>query len=107
MASKATLSTPKTVRRRGWARGSSRYPLPVELPRAPVSGLHLGAPPTAALTAALLGFFVITLDAVVVNVVLPSISRDLGGGVTGLQFEAASLEVVYEFFAGERRGVVT
>jgi len=43
-----------------------------------------GSRPRAALAAALLGFFVITLDAVIVNVVLPSIRRDLGGGVTGL-----------------------
>jgi MFS transporter, DHA2 family, methylenomycin A resistance protein len=41
---------------------------------------------SAALAAALLGFFVITLDAVIVNVVLPSIRQDLGGGVTGLQW---------------------
>ena len=41
---------------------------------------------TFALAAALLGFFVITLDAVIVNVVLPSMQRDLGGGVTGLQW---------------------
>jgi MFS family permease len=39
-----------------------------------------------ALAAALLGFFMITLDAVVVNVALPSIRRDLGGGITGLQW---------------------
>src|SRR4051794_36431190 len=38
------------------------------------------------LTAAVLGFFVITLDAVVVNVALPSIRRELGGGITGLQW---------------------
>jgi MFS transporter, DHA2 family, methylenomycin A resistance protein len=38
------------------------------------------------LTVALLGFFVITLDAVVVNVALPSIRGDLGGGMTGLQW---------------------
>ncbi|MFN2533964.1 MAG: MFS transporter, partial [Pseudonocardiaceae bacterium] len=38
------------------------------------------------LVAAVLGFFVITLDAVVVNVALPSIRRDLGGGITGLQW---------------------
>jgi hypothetical protein len=31
------------------------------------------------LPAAVLGFFVITLDAVVVGVALPSIRRDLGG----------------------------
>jgi MFS transporter, DHA2 family, methylenomycin A resistance protein len=40
----------------------------------------------SALTAALLGFFTVTLDAVVVNVTLPSIRNDLGGGVAGLQW---------------------
>ncbi|MFC5744719.1 DUF2255 family protein [Actinomadura rugatobispora] len=40
----------------------------------------------AAPAAAVLGFFVITLDAVIVNVALPSITRDLGGGITGLQW---------------------
>jgi MFS transporter, DHA2 family, methylenomycin A resistance protein len=40
--------------------------------------------PGAALAAALLGFFVITLDALVVNVALPAIRTDLGGGITGL-----------------------
>lgn len=39
-----------------------------------------------ALSAALLGFFVVTLDAVVVNVTLPDIRADLGGGVAGLQW---------------------
>ena len=38
------------------------------------------------LAAAGLGFFVITLYAVVVNVALPSIRGDLGGGITGLQW---------------------
>ena len=38
------------------------------------------------LAAALLGFFMITLDAVVVNVALPSIRAGLGGGITGLQW---------------------
>src|SRR3954451_8651923 len=42
--------------------------------------------PSSALAAAVLGFFVITLDAVVVNVALPSIRRDLDGGITGLQW---------------------
>jgi EmrB/QacA subfamily drug resistance transporter len=40
----------------------------------------------AALAVAVLGFFVITFDAVVVNVALPSIRRDVGGGITGLQW---------------------
>lgn len=40
----------------------------------------------AALTAALLGFFVVTLDTSVVNVALPAISRDLRAGMSGLQW---------------------
>ena len=40
----------------------------------------------ATLTAAVLGFFMITLDAVVVSIALPSIRDDLGGGITGLQW---------------------
>jgi EmrB/QacA subfamily drug resistance transporter len=38
------------------------------------------------LGAALLGMFVITFDAVVVNVALPSIRDDFGGGISGLQW---------------------
>jgi EmrB/QacA subfamily drug resistance transporter len=38
------------------------------------------------LAAALLGFFVVTLDAVIVNVALPDIRRDLAGGMSGLQW---------------------
>jgi MFS transporter, DHA2 family, methylenomycin A resistance protein len=40
----------------------------------------------ATLAAAVLGFFIVTFDAVVVNVALPSIRRDLGGGISGLQW---------------------
>lgn len=40
----------------------------------------------SALAAAVLGFFMVTLDAVVVNVTLPTIRTDLGGGVAGLQW---------------------
>ena len=42
--------------------------------------------PGAAVAVAVLAFFVVTLDAVVVNVALPSIRDDLGGGVQGLQW---------------------
>jgi len=45
-----------------------------------------GPPPVFALAAAVLGFFVITLDAVVVNVALPSIRQNLAAGMTGLQW---------------------
>ncbi|AAF84574.1 MFS transporter [Xylella fastidiosa] len=40
----------------------------------------------ATLIAVLLGFFVITLDAVVVNVALPTLAHDLGASVDGLQW---------------------
>ncbi|MGR3873432.1 MFS transporter [Streptomyces graminifolii] len=42
--------------------------------------------PALTLTAALLGFALITLDASVVNVALPSIGAALGGGMSGLQW---------------------
>ena len=42
--------------------------------------------PRATLAAALLGFFVITLDAVVVNVALPVMGRELHASVNGLQW---------------------
>ena len=44
----------------------------------------------ATLVAAMLGFFVVTLDAVIVNVALPDIGADLGGGITGLQWVATA-----------------
>jgi MFS transporter, DHA2 family, methylenomycin A resistance protein len=42
--------------------------------------------PVITLAVAFLGFFVVTFDAVVVNVALPTIRQDLGGGITGLQW---------------------
>lgn len=39
-----------------------------------------------ALAAASLGFFIITLDALVVGVALPAIHQDLGGGLRGKQW---------------------
>jgi DHA2 family methylenomycin A resistance protein-like MFS transporter len=51
----------------------------------PLAGAR-GGSPSAALFVSLLGFFVITLDALVVTVALPSIRAELGGGVTGLQW---------------------
>jgi MFS family permease len=38
------------------------------------------------LIAVALGYFMVILDATAVNLALPAISRDLGGGVTGLQW---------------------
>jgi len=45
-----------------------------------------GFGPGFTLAAAVLGFFVVTLDAVVVNVALPAIRSQLGGGISGLQW---------------------
>ncbi|MFJ7949479.1 MFS transporter [Streptomyces sp. NPDC096354] len=61
------------------------------LTASPPRSSKAGAPETnrhasATLAAAVLGFFVITLDATIVNVALPSIRDALGGGITGLQW---------------------
>ncbi|MFF4184305.1 MFS transporter [Streptomyces sp. NPDC001691] len=45
-----------------------------------------GTSPGLTLAASLLGFALITLDASVVNVALPAIGSDLGGGMAGLQW---------------------
>ncbi|HEX6526036.1 MAG TPA: DHA2 family efflux MFS transporter permease subunit [Streptosporangiaceae bacterium] len=47
------------------------------------------------LAAAVLGFFMITLDAVIVNIALPAIRRDLGGGITGLQWVADGYTLMF------------
>jgi DHA2 family methylenomycin A resistance protein-like MFS transporter len=52
----------------------------------PDAGRASGPAPGWSLTAALLGFFVVTLDAVIVNVALPDIGRELAGGLSGLQW---------------------
>jgi len=44
------------------------------------------ARPRASLAVAMLGFFVVALDAQIVNVALPHIRGDLGGGLSGLQW---------------------
>jgi DHA2 family methylenomycin A resistance protein-like MFS transporter len=44
------------------------------------------ARPRASLIVAMLGFFVVALDAQIVNVALPHIRADLGGGLSGLQW---------------------
>jgi MFS family permease len=49
----------------------------------------------ATLAAAVLGFFVITLDATIVNVALPSIRSSLGGGITGLQWVVDGYTLIF------------
>ncbi|GAB1340103.1 MFS transporter [Streptomyces sp. E-15] len=50
---------------------------------------------TAALVAAVLGFFVITLDVSGVNVALPAVGHDLGGSLSGLQWVADSYTLMF------------
>jgi len=52
---------------------------------------HLPAP----LAAAMLGFFVVALDAQVVNVALPGIRADLGGGLSGLQWVVTGYTLMF------------
>jgi MFS family permease len=62
-----------------------------------------GSSPGAALAVALLGFFFITLDALLVSVALPAISGDVGGGITGLQWVVAGYTLMFApllLFAG-------
>jgi DHA2 family methylenomycin A resistance protein-like MFS transporter len=61
------------------------------------AGTNIAAPasPAFALGAALLGFFVVTLDALVVSVALPAMGGDLGTGMTGLQWVADGYTLMF------------
>ena len=64
--------------------------------RPPASHGTRGGPRSGfALAAAVLGMFMITFDAVVVNIALPSIRHDLGGGMTGLQWVADGYTLMF------------
>ena len=54
--------------------------------------------PVSTLLAALLGFFVVTLDAVIVNVALPDIGADLGGGISGVQWVVDGYTLLFAAF---------
>ncbi|UKA64396.1 MFS transporter [Arthrobacter sp. FW306-04-A] len=61
------------------------------------------APPRASLAVAMLGFFVVALDAQIVNVALPEIRNDLGGGLSGLQWIVTGYTLIFsalQLFAG-------
>src|SRR4051812_16575261 len=53
------------------------------------------AHPRASLAVAMLGFAVVTLDAQIVNVALPSIGSDLGGGVSALQWVVTAYTLMF------------
>ena len=59
--------------------------------------------PGFALAAAMLGFAVVALDAQIVNVALPAIRGDLGGGLSGLQWVVTGYTLAFsalQLFAG-------
>jgi hypothetical protein len=58
-------------------------------------GVRNVSSPGFALAAALLGFFVVRLDATVVNVALLSVRADFGGGISGLQWLAAGYTLMF------------
>ena len=54
--------------------------------------------PRRALSAALLGFFIVTFDAVVVNVALPTIGHDLRTSIAGLQWVVDGYTLLFAAF---------
>jgi MFS transporter, DHA2 family, methylenomycin A resistance protein len=58
-------------------------------------GVRGGSSSGFTLAAAVLGFFMITLDAVIVNIALPSIRHEFGGGITGLQWVADGYTLMF------------
>ena len=63
----------------------------------------VAARPRASLAVAMLGFFVVALDAQIVNVALPEIRNDLGGGLSGLQWVVTGYTLMFsalQLFAG-------
>ena len=68
-----------------------------------ISPAKTAARPRASLTVAMLGFFVVALDAQIVNVALPAIRNDLGGGLAGLQWVVTGYTLMFsalQLFSG-------
>lgn len=82
---------------------SNTRTLPATAPSGPTADTTQAAHPGAALGVAMLGFFVVALDSQVVNVALPSIREDLGGGLSGLQWVVTGYTLMFSaliLFAG-------
>jgi len=73
--------------------------MPTQLTR-PATSVGRQGSQRAALTlaAALLGFFIVTLDAVVVNVALPTVQRDLDSTIGGLQWVVDGYTLMFAAF---------
>ncbi|RKR29832.1 MFS transporter [Arthrobacter oryzae] len=68
-----------------------------------LSPSQTAARPRASLAVAMLGFFVVALDAQIVNVALPAIRNDLGGGLSGLQWIVTGYTLMFsalQLFSG-------
>ncbi|MGW2837580.1 MFS transporter [Streptomyces sp. NPDC001493] len=78
------MSSPNT------ARSGARSPLRTQ--ESPAPGLPA---PGRALAASMLGFGLITLDATVMNVALPTMGAELGGGMSGLQWVVDAYTVAF------------
>jgi MFS transporter, DHA2 family, methylenomycin A resistance protein len=73
------------------------------MPVSAVGTAAVAARPRLSLTVAMLGFFVVALDAQIVNVALPEIRSDLGGGLSGLQWVVTGYTLMFsalQLFAG-------
>ncbi|MDQ0212512.1 MFS transporter [Arthrobacter sp. SRS-W-1-2016] len=73
------------------------------MPVSTLSPSRTGARPRASLATAMLGFFVVALDAQIVNVALPGIRNDLGGGLSGLQWIVTGYTLMFsalQLFSG-------
>ncbi|MFJ2630401.1 MFS transporter [Streptomyces sp. NPDC087422] len=78
---------------------AARKPVAAPAPAPAPSSASAPVPsPGRTLAAALLGFFVITLDASVVTVALPSIGTDLHGGLAALQWVVDGYTLVFAAF---------
>ncbi|MFF2030397.1 MFS transporter [Arthrobacter sp. NPDC058192] len=73
------------------------------MPASVVSIRPVAVKPRASLAVAMLGFFVVALDAQIVNVALPAIRNDFGGGLAGLQWVVTGYTLMFsalQLFAG-------
>jgi DHA2 family methylenomycin A resistance protein-like MFS transporter len=78
-------------------------PTPVNALREPTAQAKRPLHQRAALAVAMLGFFVVALDAQIVNVALPDIGDKLGGGLSGLQWVVTGYTLTFSsllLFAG-------
>ncbi|MBO1268599.1 MFS transporter [Arthrobacter cavernae] len=73
------------------------------MPLSAVTSSITATRPRASLAVAMLGFFVVALDALILNVALPAIRNDFGGGLAGLQWVVTGYTLMFsalQLFSG-------